>query len=91
VQPCQVEYSDYTAAYLSLPYVLLFPHGDMDWHWGLRRQHRSVDITQQSDADGLRENAEPENLPDFAAAAEEGIPLITPLLREGYPTVNPPG
>jgi len=38
-----------------------------------------VDITQQSDADGLRDNAEPENVPDFAAAAEEGIPLITPL------------
>ena len=23
------------ASYMALHYVLLFPHGDMGWHWGL--------------------------------------------------------
>ncbi|KAJ5751269.1 hypothetical protein N7533_008297 [Penicillium manginii] len=41
------------AAYLPLHYVLLFPHGDTGWSWGLRLTFRDQDNATQDEVDDL--------------------------------------
>jgi hypothetical protein len=41
------------AAYLPLHYVLLFPHGDTGWSWGLRLTFRDQDHAAQDGVDDL--------------------------------------
>ncbi|KAJ5900216.1 uncharacterized protein N7473_004286 [Penicillium subrubescens] len=41
------------AAYLPLHYVLLFPHGDTGWSWGLRLTFRDRDNAAQDEVDDL--------------------------------------
>ena len=68
------------AAYLPLQYVLLFPHGDTGWHWGLRRRARERQEGQEGDTGGHQDYPDPN--PDAEGPGDTGS-------HQDYPDPDP--